>query len=176
MEASKYSIIGCLELGLLGQTLMIIISEYLTSHAFPSLKEAASDTMEDSSNGIVTVSRIATTAHICLISILSILVFLSYALAGFIGLAYLGIAFIIAPSFFLAINLFSYLTGEALSFCHYSKDLSTIINYRLSKMNWAAQNYVIFLPILNTSGKFIINLLCIGLFCVIGKVINVIIW
>ena len=93
--------IGCLELGLLGQTLFIIISEYFTSHAFSSLKEAASDTLEDSSSGVVAVSSIATTCH----------------------LLFLGLAFIISPAFFLAINLFSYISEEALSFCLYSKDL-----------------------------------------------------
>ena len=124
MNSSRYAIIACLELGLLGQTLIIIISEYLTSHAFSSLKEAANDTLEDTSHGIVTVSRFATTCHITLLSILAILVFLTYSLAGFYGVAFLGLAFIISPAFFLAINLFSYISGEALSFCHYSKDLS----------------------------------------------------
>ena len=43
-------------------------------------------------------------------------------------------------------------------------------------MNWAALNYVIFLPLLNTSGMFIANLIMVALFCVIGKVNNIIIW
>ena len=74
LSSSKYALIGCLELGLLGQTLFIIISEYFTSHAFSSLKEAASDTLEDSSSGVVAVSSIATTCHLLLLFILAFLV------------------------------------------------------------------------------------------------------
>lgn len=47
---------------------------------------------------------------------------------------------------------------------------------RLNKMQWSVINYQIFLPLLNISGMFIINLVMIGLFCVIGEVTNVIIW
>ena len=43
-------------------------------------------------------------------------------------------------------------------------------------MRWATLNYTIFLPLLNTSGMFIINIVMIGLFCVISKVSNIIIW
>ena len=47
---------------------------------------------------------------------------------------------------------------------------------RLNKMQWAAINYQIFLPVLNVSGMFIINLVMIGLFCVIAEVTDVIVW
>lgn len=43
-------------------------------------------------------------------------------------------------------------------------------------MRWATLNYTIFLPLLNTSGMFIVNIVMIGLFCVISKVSNIIIW
>ena len=47
---------------------------------------------------------------------------------------------------------------------------------RLNKMQWAVINYQIFLPLLNVSGMFIINLVMIGLFCVIAEVTDVIVW
>ena len=37
-------------------------------------------------------------------------------------------------------------------------------------MRWATINYTIFLPLLGTSGMFMINIVMIGLFCVISKV------
>ena len=47
---------------------------------------------------------------------------------------------------------------------------------RLNKMQWAVINYQIFLPLLNVSGMFIINLVMIGLICVIAEVTDVIVW
>ena len=43
-------------------------------------------------------------------------------------------------------------------------------------MRWATINYTIFLPLLGTSGMFMINIVMIGLFCVISKVSNIVIW
>ena len=41
---------------------------------------------------------------------------------------------------------------------------------------WATGNYLVFLPILSTSAIFTINLVAIGLFCVIAEVTDIIIW
>lgn len=43
-------------------------------------------------------------------------------------------------------------------------------------MRWTTINYTIFLPLLNTSGMFMINIVMIGLFCVISKISKVVIW
>ena len=43
-------------------------------------------------------------------------------------------------------------------------------------MMWASGNYQLFLPLLNTAGIFCINLVAIGLFCVIANTTDIVIW
>ena len=53
----------------------------------------------------------------------------------------LGISFIITPSFFLSVSLFSFICEEALNLSTLTNELAYTITERLKKMEWAACNY-----------------------------------
>ena len=131
--------------------------------------------MKCPANGLLVVERNAVLVQLIIVTILSLFLFVAYSQAGFYGITLFGIALITTPSFFLSISLFSFLVEQSQVTGNYKKTSFRIMD-RLNKMQWAVINYQIFLPLLNVSGMFIINLVMIGLFCVIAEVTDVIVW
>ena len=140
-NASSYSVILCLVLGLIGQNFIMFIGEYFTSHGFIWTQESGKKTLYDSSHGMLNITRNASLAHMCLVTAMGLMIFISYSQAGFYGVMLLGISFIVTPSYFLSVSLFSFICEEALLLCALSSDLSFSITERLKKLEWAAGNY-----------------------------------
>ncbi len=87
---------------------MVVLTEFLTSHAFKPTRDVADDTsLNGAGKGYITSGMIGNVGVFALLFLIGSLCLWCYIIAGFFGIACGAVGLLSAPTIFLAISMSS---------------------------------------------------------------------
>ena len=119
------------------------------------------------------MTKLSSVGHLCLIIALSFITMMCFTQAGFMGIGMCALGLLCSPTLLLSINVFGALCTASSYLTNMDDHIIEDIAERINKLVWASRNYMLFFSLINTSGIFFINLISIGLFCVIGQISSI---
>lgn len=102
------NVIWCLEIGLVTQVILVVLTEILTSHAFKPTRDVAEETsFRGAGKGYLTSGMIGNVGVFAILFLIGSLCLWCYIIAGFFGIALGAVGLLSAPIIFLAISISS---------------------------------------------------------------------